>query len=95
MRIKHLAGECLRRFFCLFPLDRNKVYFSSFNGRGYSDNCRAIAEALRASGEDLHLCWLVRTPRDAESLPPDVKPVYAGTLAQTYHSATARTQCPR
>ena len=34
-----------RRIFRLFPIDRRKVVFCSYYGKGYSDNPKAVAEA--------------------------------------------------
>ena len=63
-----------RRLFRLAPIDRKKVVFCSYYGKGYSDSPKAIAEALLASGEDLKLVWLLRDPKDAAHLPEGISP---------------------
>lgn len=48
-----------RRIFRLFPINQRKVVFCSYYGKGYSDNPKAIAESLLASGQHLKLVWLL------------------------------------
>lgn len=44
----------------LLPVQRNKVVFSSFGGRGFGDNPKAIALALLEADPALDLVWLTR-----------------------------------
>lgn len=67
---KALWGICGR-----MPMGRRKVLFSSYYGRGYSDSPKAIAEALLASGENVKLCWLVKSDAEAATLPAGITPV--------------------
>ena len=61
----------------LMPIRSRKVLFSSYYGRGYSDSPKAIAEALLASGEEVELCWLVKSDAEAATLPAGVRAVNA------------------
>lgn len=56
----------------LTPVKKNRVVFSSYYGRGYSDSPKAICEVLRQSGEDVELLWLCKDEAAAKSLPEDV-----------------------
>lgn len=91
MDVQKYVSAAARRVFKLAPIKQNKVVFCSYYGRGYSDNPRAVAEALRASGEDLDLVWLLKNKADAASLPEGVRPVsYHDPLSRAWHLATAK-----
>ena len=74
----------------LLPVRKNRVVFSSYYGRGYSDSPKAICEALLASGQRLELCWLVKNETEAKSLPQGVRAVPNTGLAKLRALATAR-----
>ena len=69
-----------RRIFRLFPINQRKVVFCSYYGKGYSDNPKAIAESLLASGQHLKLVWLLQDRRDATSFPPESGPPPIGAF---------------
>ena len=73
--IHDLISRALWGLCGLLPIDRKKVLFSSYYGRGYSDSPKAIAQALLDSGEDVKLCWLVKSPEEAATLPEGVTPI--------------------
>ena len=75
MALHELVSKGLWALCGLMPIDRRKVLFSSYYGRGYSDSPKAIAQALLASGEDVKLSWLVKSEAEAATLPPGVTPV--------------------
>lgn len=75
MSVHDLVSNALWSLCGLAPIDQKKVLFSSYYGRGYSDSPKAICEALRASNPDLKLCWLVKSPEEAASLPEGVTPI--------------------
>ena len=76
MALRDLVSKGLWGLGALLPVDKRKVLFSSYYGRGYSDSPKAICDALLASGEDVELCWLVKSEAEAASLPAGVKPVH-------------------
>lgn len=83
---KALWGICGR-----MPIDKKKVLFSSYYGRGYSDSPKAIAEALLQSGADVKLCWLVKSEEEAATLPSGVTPVdQNNALARIMAYSTSR-----
>ena len=64
-------------YWCLsliLPIKTNRIVFCSYYGRGYSDNPKAIAQALLASGRDLEMIWLVNNRQEAETLPEGILP---------------------
>ena len=75
MGLHNLVSKTMWGLCALMPIDRRKVLFSSYYGRGYSDSPKAIAEALMASGEDVTLCWLVKSEAEAATLPEGIIPV--------------------
>lgn len=75
MGVKNLVSDLAWGLGALLPLRKNRVVFSSYYGRGYSDSPRAIAQALLDTGEDLDLLWLVSSPEEAATLPQGIRPV--------------------
>lgn len=51
---RFVAEECAR-----LPIQRNKIFFDSFNGGGYSCNCKYIAENLLRENQNLDIVWNV------------------------------------
>ena len=74
----------------LLPTDRHKVLMTSYYGRGYSDNPKAIAEALLRSGKKVKIYWQVSSPEEAKGLPPEIKPVSVNGVRRIYDLSTAR-----
>lgn len=75
MNPKELVAQALWRLCGLLPMQSNAVLFSSYDGKGYSDSPKAIAQALLDSGADVKLYWLVNSEKDAASLPAGITPV--------------------
>lgn len=72
------------------PIKRNRIVFSSYYGRGYSDSPKAICEVLRKSGEDLDLVWLCKDEAAAKTLPEGVRAVPVNGVEKTRTLASAR-----
>ena len=72
------------------PIKQNRVVFSSYYGRGYSDSPKAICEVLRQSGEDLELLWLCKDEAAAKSLPEGVRAVPTRGLKKIRALASAK-----
>lgn len=87
---KKLWLALLRRLFWVLPIDKSKVVFTSYYGRGYSDSPKAIAEALLSSGQKRRLQWIVTNEKEAASLPAGIEPVLYDSAARVYAMATAR-----
>lgn len=79
-----------RRLFRFWQINRRKVVFCSYYGKGYSDSPKAIAEALLASGEKMDLVWLLREPAQADSLPHGIRGAsYTSGLRRAWELCTA------
>ena len=74
----------------ILPVDKKKVVFCSYYGRGYSDNPKAIAEAMLASKMDAKLVWLVKNEKEAATLPVGIKACPYDSPKRIWALATAR-----
>lgn len=72
------------------PVDKKKVVFCSYYGRGYSDNPKAIAEAMLAAQTDAKLVWLVKNEKEAATLPEGIRACPYDSVRRIYELATAR-----
>lgn len=91
MDLNVYLSAAARRVCRLAPIRRRKVAFCSYYGRGYSDNPKAVAEALLAAETDLELVWLVKNRAEGRSLPEGIRPVsYSNPFSRAWHLATAR-----
>lgn len=72
------------------PVKSNRVVFSSFYGRGFSDNPKAIALELLKSNEKLDLIWLVKDEKEAASLPEGITPCPYDSPKRILALSTAR-----
>ena len=84
--ISRVVRKLCWTFFQYLPKNKNKIVFESFNGRGYSDSPKAIAEEFRKRGGYL-LYWVVNDMD--EELPFDVKPLKRDSARSVWHYATA------
>ena len=72
------------------PIDKNKVVFSSYYGRGYSDNPKAICEAMRKANSKAKLVWLCKNEKEAATLPEGVIPCPYDSAKRVWQLAPAR-----
>lgn len=78
-----------------FPIQEEKVYFSNFNGRGFADNQKYIAQEILRRKEngslkkDYKLFWVLQNPKE-QKLPKGIQPVKIGTIKEIYHMATSK-----
>lgn len=84
MSVKTIAAKVLARIFCLFPIDKNKVVFSSFHGKYYNDAPRNIAECLR---DDIKQVWVL--PENAE-VPANIQKVKPFSISELFQLETSK-----
>lgn len=85
--IRGLVGNIFMRLCGLLPL-QDKIVFSSFNGKSFSDNPRAIYEEIRSQyGDKYKYIWLMQDKKVKIS---GVKVVKFPSLSEAYHLATAK-----
>ena len=80
MRLCHAAGG----------IDQNAVLFSSYVGRGYSDNPRRVSEALHAIRSQTRILWQLLPGAAPEGVPDYVEVVPARSLRALRAFSTAR-----
>lgn len=85
-QFKVALGRLAFRFLWIFPVDKQKIVFSNFNGKGFGDNPKYLAEEFLKRG-DGNLYWLSKDP--FQIFPPGIKPLKYGSLKSFYHLATA------
>lgn len=71
------------------PVHKNKVVFSSFYGRGASDNPKAVIDALAKCPEKLDIVWLAKDTAHA-GVPDNVRVVEYDTPAAIRELSTAK-----
>lgn len=85
MTLRGMAGALFMRICGFFPIRSNKVVFTSYEGKSYSDNPKWISEALKEYG-GVEQVWLLRKGNSH----PEVRSVAWGSLAALYELATAK-----
>lgn len=73
-KLKEIYYELCWRLAGLMPLDKKKIVFDNFNGLGYADNPKYIAEVFRKLYPDYKLVWILRKLND-NTLPKEIKSV--------------------
>lgn len=71
-----------------FRIRRNRVVFSTFDGKGFGDNSKYIALELIRRGEPLELIWLMK-PTEKSDLPPEIRRVSNSWFSELYYLMTA------
>lgn len=73
--MKPWKKRVINAYFCfariLFGINKKKVVFISFGGKTYSDNPRAISEALAKEKIDVEIVWLFINPADKKNIVPN------------------------
>lgn len=66
-------------------VQKNKVVFVSFNGKSYSDNPRAISEALHKECPEAEIVWLFTAPDKKKAIVPPYVKVADMSSVMTYN----------
>lgn len=84
--LKAIAVFILR----ILPINKRKIVFSSYYGRGYGDNPKYIAEELLDSSKRYKLIWLIKNDAEKSMLPSRIKAVKTNSIRAKYHLSTAK-----
>lgn len=87
-RIKRGLIHLFFRLCRVFPVDRNKVLFLSYYGKGFGDNGKAIALALLEQNPKLNLVWAAEASQ-AHTVPEGIRFVEYCSLRYYLEMATA------
>lgn len=86
--VRHWLTRCWMRLCWIRPVDRRKVVFVSYYGRGFGDNGKAIALSLLEKCPGLDLVWAA-DPGARESIPASIRFVPYRSMAYYREMATA------
>lgn len=75
------------QIFSLLPVKKEKVVFSNFNGNGFGDNPRYIAEEFIRRKLPYELFWVCEKP--GCKFPPGLKIIRPNSLSFVFHMSTA------
>lgn len=92
--IRIIAEFKIYKLFNLFipflRIDKKKVVFSNFRGRGFGDNPKYIAEELHRNYPDMHLVWLESRLKGTGEFPSYIRVVNLNSFRSLYELATAK-----
>lgn len=86
--IRDSVASIMMRLFSLLPMDENKIIFTSFRGDSFSDNPRAIYDAMIKIAPDLNYIWTASASNHRAI--PGAKKVKHGSVQEMYHLATSK-----
>lgn len=102
LKVKMKVKKCFRNialfiwyriigaFFRVLPIQKNKIVFVSFFGKGYSDNPKYIAEELLKNYTlNLQLIWMIKENINCD-FPQQIHVIKRGSLGELYHLSTAK-----
>ena len=72
------------------PVNKRKIIFSNFNGGGFGDNPKYVAEACIRRKLPYKLYWVCSSQNAGEPFPAELTLIRPGSLSFVYHMATAR-----
>lgn len=75
------------QFFALLPVQKQKIVFSNFNGGGFGDNPRYIAQECIRRKIPHRLLWVCEKPDCV--FPPELTVIRPNTVRFVYHMSTA------
>ena len=90
-RESNIAFRALRKsltiLFGLLPVDRKKLVFDNFGGKGFGDDPKYIAQELLRRDPSLKIYWLIKGKQDG--FPKEIRTVPVGSIRANYHFCTA------
>lgn len=86
--LKNVLKEIVRCVLYCFPIQKNKIVFVNYKGKGYGDNPKYIADEILRQRLPWKMIWLVRG--DAMNVPSCIKTVNLDGLKAFYELSTAK-----
>lgn len=86
----HKIVRLLMKFFFIFPIKKNRIFFSSVKGRMFACSPRSIFEELYADNKDLEFIWCLNRPSDDLQFFQEVKVVKYNSLKHFYYQMTSK-----
>lgn len=79
----------LARIFICLPIDKKKIVFDNFGGKGYGDNPKYIAEEIKNRKLNFDMVWLIDNCSDIK-MPSGIRTVKIDSVRGLYEKATAK-----
>lgn len=76
------------KIFEILPIQKNKIIFDNFAGKGYADNPKYIASELLNRKLNLNLVWLLNDMEQV--LPSGIRKVKYNSIRALYEYATSK-----
>ena len=82
----------ISRIMCIFPLEDNKIFFMSYDGKQYSDSPKYVSDYLLLNNKDIKQVWGFNKDFDYKKSKPAEGIICCkkGTLSFLYHLFTAK-----
>lgn len=94
LRLKYMLEKLIQAalgLFYIFPVSQNKILFSSFSGRQYSDSPKRISDAMLNYKKECQRVWAFTEPEKYRYLEEQgIKVVKFKSLSFLYHAMTCR-----
>lgn len=89
--VKSIRRYILVYFFNLFPIEKNSIFVSNYNGKGYGDSAKPIIEELNKKNNKYRIYWLVENIKDIKpnDFPKNIIPVQKDSLNYFFHICTS------
>ena len=89
--LRRLLFRIVNLCMTVFPVKRNRVFFLNFYGKSFSDNPKAISEALYDQyGNRFEYIWVVSTENVKKMMPYYVKTCRYNSFRMVYYMATSK-----
>ena len=86
--LKNVLKEIIRSVLYCFPIQKNKIVFVNYKGKGYGDNPKYIAEEILRQQLPWRMIWLIRG--NVVNVPGCIKKVNLDGLKAFYELSTAK-----
>lgn len=76
----------------LFPLNKKKIFITSYYGKGFGDNGKYIVEEIQSRNSDIEIYWQVDFSKNVnlDDFPKGINLVSYNSLASKFHMATSK-----
>lgn len=83
--------QILLKVFFIFPIRKNRVFFSAYSGKSYSCNPKYICEYLMSTcGDKLDIIWAFTDPDAFADIDPRIRRVKFKSVTYLYYLLTSR-----
>lgn len=88
MKFNRVVKALLKNLFIIFPIQKNKILFDNFFGKGYGDNPKYILEALNDLNDNFDFVWCLDDMKN--NIPDGVRKVKIFSWQYYFECATSK-----